>query len=61
LSGPPKAKQDGDSGEEEEVANKVKDIVGFEALTVNNGLGRSGVMNLTACGDLLYLHLSQNF
>ena len=54
-------KQDGDSGEEEEVANKVKHIVGFEAFTVNSGLRQSGVMNLTACRDLLYLHQSQKF
>ena len=38
LSGPPKLKQDGDSGEEDEVANKVKHIVGFESFTVNNGV-----------------------
>jgi hypothetical protein len=57
-------KQDGDSGEEEEVANKVKHIVGFEAFTMNNGVGQSGVMispNLTACRDLLYLRQSQKF
>ena len=51
-------KQDGDSGEEEEVANKVKLIVGFEAFPVNNGLRQSGVMNLTACTDLLRLAVS---
>jgi hypothetical protein len=38
LSGPPKLKRDGDSGEEEEVANKVKHRIGFEAFTVNNVL-----------------------
>ena len=57
-------KQDGDSGEEEEVANKVKRIVGFEAFTVNNGLRQSGViisLNLTAFRDLLYLRQSQKF
>lgn len=64
LSGPPKLKQDGDSGEEEEVANKVKHIVGFETFTVNNGLRQSGVaisLNLTAFRDLLYLCQSQKF
>jgi len=64
LSGPPKLKQDGDSGEEEEVANKVKHIVGFEAFTVNNCVRQSGVMvllNITACRDRLYLRQSQKF
>jgi hypothetical protein len=50
LSGPPKLKREGDSGEEEEVANKVKHMTGLQAFAVNNCLRESGIM--------ISLHLS---